>query len=120
VALLFLIAVLVLYRWLAGRRLGPAVTPLRLQYRPAAEYVVSLAGLLRRGRRREDALAIYQGSLQRLVRRRYGSLETANIDRNTGIDIETLLIPAARLSDAGLVTRAAAIVAEEEKLEQER
>jgi hypothetical protein len=116
VALLFLVAVLLLYRWLAGRRLGPAVVPLRLQFRPATEYVVSLAGLLRRGRQRQDVLAIYQASLRRIVRRRYGEIESAGIDRSRQDTVRALLQEPATLSESELVRLAQAIVREEERL----
>jgi hypothetical protein len=116
VALLFLIAVLVLYRWLAGWRLGPAVTPLRLQYRPAAEYVVSLAGLLRRGRSRAEVLGIYQESLRRLLRRRYGEIEGAPFGPTRLGELEALLRPGGSPSENELVRRAAAIVEVEEEV----
>jgi|SRR5947209_12139508 len=120
VALSFLIAVLVLFRWLGGWRLGPAVTPMRFQFRPATEYIVSLAGLLRRGRRRQDVLAMYQSSLRRLIRRRYGDLGDARIDRAHRETLTSLLQPPPPLSESDLVRRAAAIVQEEERIRGER
>lgn len=97
--LLFLLATLLLYRWLAGRRLGPAVVPLKAGYRSLSEYVTSLAGLLRRARRREDVLMDYQTSLRRALG-----------DRAEEGEAQTLLAPARSLSEGDLVRLAAAIV----------
>jgi hypothetical protein len=113
-AILFAITLAVLYRWLAGWRLGPPIVPLGDRYRTAAEYVVSLAGLLQRGRSRREVLAIYQRGLQRSIRRRFGSLDDTPPGIIEARDLQRLLGPRDRLSEEELVRTAGAIVREEE------
>lgn len=118
VVLGFGIAVVLLYLWLSGWRLGPPIRPLNTQYRAATEYVVSLAGLLRRGRTRSDILALYQQSLRRALGRRYGTED--NLNAETRQATENLLRPRSDLSETELVRLAAAIVAREQEVGQLR
>jgi len=115
-ALLFLVAVAILYRWLSGLRLGPALPPQESMPRVAAEYVTSLAGLLRQARRRGDVLRMYQQGLERIVVERFGSIE------NTGRrdELDRLLTPATNLSEQDLIDHTAAIVECEDLLRRER
>ena len=112
--LLFLAAVLILYRWLSGWRLGPAIIPLSDQHRPLTEYVTSVGGLLQRARKRDDVLRTYQVELQRLVTRRYGADER-NIDPDRRERLERLLQPFDHLTDEELIRRATGIAQFEEE-----
>lgn len=110
VAVLFGIVVVLLYRGLAGRRLGPAIEPPATTFRPAVEYALSMAGLLRRGQKRTQALLPYQRSLRRLLEQRGIQVVPAHI--------EALLETNDNLSERDLIARAAAIVGYEEELER--
>jgi hypothetical protein len=108
VVVLFGILVALLYRGLAGRRLGPPIEPPATSFRPGVEYALSMAGLLRRGQNRAQALLPYQRSLQRRLRER-------------GIDVlpaemETILQTDENLTERELISRAVAIVEYEEEL----
>lgn len=72
-AVLYTLLVVVLYIVLTGRRFGRPI-PLRADVtrRSSAEYVQSLAMLLRRGGKREYALRHYHGALKRRLARPYG------------------------------------------------
>lgn len=110
VAVLFGIVVALLYRGLAGRRLGPAIEPPATTFRPAVEYALSIAGLLRRGRKRTQALLPYQRSLRRLLEQRGIQVVPAHM--------EALLETRDNVTERELIARAAAIVGYEEELER--
>ncbi len=116
VAALFLLAVAVLYRWLGSWRLGPPMEVLGSRNRPAAEYVIALAGLLRRARSRERVLASYQLHLLRVVNDTYGSVESEQIDEETRRRVTALLISPRRLSERVLVEQARSILEAEEEV----
>jgi Domain of unknown function (DUF4350) len=105
VAVMFLIAVVALYRWLGGWRLGPAEVGLSEGRRSSTEYVVSMAALLRRGRSRREVLDVYERSLARSLRRRPESPEPTAPIAAPG-----------RLTESELIGRAAAIVEEESRM----
>lgn len=109
IVILFGICMLLLYRGLSGRRLGPPIQPHAAAFRPAVEYVLSMAGLLRRGRKRAEALLPYQQALQGRVLQRYGSLDAHPEARE-------LLTPATDITEHELLRKAAAIVDHEEEL----
>ena len=72
-AIVYALGVVVLYIVLTGRRFGRPV-PLRADVarRSSAEYIQSLAGLLRRGGKREYVLRHYHNALKRRLARPYG------------------------------------------------
>ena len=107
---LVLVVILVLYRWMSGIRLGPAVVPLADNHRPLTEYVVSLGGLLRRGRKRKDVLETYQRQLSRELVDRFGVESPDALPRDVRDPVEPLLQTPQRLDDAELVRRAEEIV----------
>jgi len=78
-AVLYALAVVVLYIVLTGRRFGRPV-PLRadIARRSSAEYVQSLAMLLRRGGKREYVLQHYHSALKRKLARPFGFLPPAD------------------------------------------
>ena len=63
---------------------------------------------------------MYQSSLERLVRRRYGDLDQAAIARARADELNALLRPVSTLTEADLVRRAEEIVEEERKIREER
>lgn len=102
-AVLYTLVVVVLYIVLTGRRFGRPV-PLRADVarRSSAEYVQSLAGLLRRGGKRDYVAQHYHGAFKRKLARPYGFLPpdddaafVAELERHRAIDSEQ----AARLTD---------------------
>lgn len=109
-ALLFLCLVAIAYRWLSGWRFGPPTSAPQEGQRPASEYVVSLAGLLRRAGKRGDVLRVYQRQLQRSLQhgQRMEPLGVASQSRDREID--RLLVPATDLKEADLVRRVGEIV----------
>jgi hypothetical protein len=118
IAILFGLAVLVLYRWLGGWRLGPPVVPFAQGRRPAVEYVLSLASLLRRARQREAVLTIYQRELRAKLRRRFGTDGPEALPPAIAEEIRDLLQQPPQLSEEDLVRRAEAIVRFEEELKE--
>jgi len=60
IAGLFALATILAYRFVTGWRLGPPVRTLNEGGRPAPEYVVAMAGLLQKGRKRQEVLAMYR------------------------------------------------------------
>jgi hypothetical protein len=118
IAILFGLAVVMLFRWLGGWRLGPALVPFSEHRRPAVEYVLSLATLLRRAQRRADVLAVYQRELQEALRRRFGTDASEELPRDVRERVEPLLRPAADMSEEALISWAEAIVREEEALRE--
>lgn len=120
VALLFALAVLLLYRGLSGIRLGPPVVPFAARHRPTTEYVISLAGLLRRAHKRAEILRRYQQSLRRIVVERLGGDDVSSLDPQQGARVERLLAPPAAMSEDDLLRRAADIVECEEELRRTR
>jgi len=116
IALLFALAVFILYRWLTGFRLGPALPSPEQQPRLSSEYVHSLAALLREAGRRGDVLRVYQRELERVVIERYGGVES--VPRR--VEVEQLLAPVDRLSEADLVRSVTAIVECEEIVRKQR
>jgi hypothetical protein len=116
VALWFLLLTVLLFRWLGGWRLGPPTIPFQERRRPAVEYVISLADLLRRARKRGDVLAIYQRGLRRAVRRRLGTDETNLLAPAVRRQVEELLERPAELSEDELLQRVAQILESEEEV----
>lgn len=114
VALLFVFALALLYRGLAGRRLGPPVIPLSDRRRAASEYVQSVATLLGRVRGRAEVLQRYQERLERILER-HGAMTTEQ--RET---VDFLLRPVQNPSEAELVSRVTAIVRLEDEIERAR
>lgn len=110
IAILFGLAVLVLFRWLGGWRLGPPVIPFSERRRPAVEYVLSLAALLRRAHRREDVLAIYQRELRNHLRRRFGTDDPAALPADVAERVQPLLETRRELTEEELIREADAIV----------
>lgn len=110
VALLLAAAVIVLYRFLSGWRLGPALPSPEAAPRPAVEYVISLAGVMQRARARQEVLRLYQRRLGAVVRRR--SVPDAVL--------KPLLTEPPHLTENDLVWRAEAMVALEEELRRNR
>lgn len=100
IAALFGVAVALAYRWLGGWRLGPATPTVDESARPASDYVVALAGLLRKGRKRAVVLNLYQEHLKHLLRSRSVHLEP---------DPRLFETPG-RLSDDELIARCTEIV----------
>lgn len=79
VAILFGIAALLVFRWLTGWRLGPPIPEPRFNTRPATDYVVALAGLLRKARRRSDVLRMYVDQLESTNRSTFSQAQTPEI-----------------------------------------
>ena len=116
VAVLLALTLVLLYRWLSGMRLGPAVVPLRADWRPASEYVVSMAGLMRRAGKRGDILVQYQHMLRRTVQRRpIDDTVTPAIRAERDAEVDRLLQPPPSLSEQQLIERAARIIECEEQ-----
>ena len=120
IALLFAVAMLVLYRGLSGLRLGPPIIPMSERHRPATEYVVSMAGLLRRAHKRGEVLARYQEELRRAVKHRYGVDDPALLEPAERERIEELLASPAHLSEEQLLRRVGDIVEYEEEMGRRR
>jgi len=116
VAVLLVLTLVLLYRWLSGMRLGPAVVPLRADWRPASEYVVSMAGLMRRAGKRGDILVQYQQMLRRTVQRRsVDDTVKPAIRAERDAEVDRLLQPPPSLSEQQLIERAARIIECEEQ-----
>jgi hypothetical protein len=120
IALLFALAVLVLYRWLSGWRLGPPVVRLQDRHRLASEYVVSVAGLLQRAHQRADVLQIYQQGLRRSLAERFGASDIRQVEAAGGAELAPLLEPPHSLSEEQLRQRVADIVECDERLRRVR
>lgn len=118
IATLFGLGVLMLFRWLGGWRLGPPLIPFSERRRPAVEYVLSLAVLLRRAQRRADVLAIYQRELRDRLRRRFGTDAPEELPRDLAETVRPLLQPRSDLSEEDLIRQAEAIVRCEEALKE--
>jgi hypothetical protein len=118
IAVLFGLGILMLFRWLGGWRLGPPVVPFSERRRPAVEYVLSLAVLLRRAHRRAEVLAIYQRELRDRLRRRFGTDAPEALPRDVAETIRPLLQSPADLSEEALIRHAEAIVRCEEALNE--
>jgi hypothetical protein len=116
IAILFAVLLAVLFRWLGGRRLGPPLIPFSERRRPAAEYVKSMAGLLRRTGRRSEVLQIYQHELRQRLRRRWGTEDAGALPPGVRAEVQTLLAPRGDLSEDALVRSAAEILECEEEL----
>jgi hypothetical protein len=116
VALWFLLGTAVLFRWLSGWRLGPPIVPFQERRRPAVEYVISLADLLRRARKRTDVLAIYQRGLRRAVSKRFGTDEPSVLPPDVREQVEQLLEPAQSLTERELLLRVDRILESEEEV----
>jgi hypothetical protein len=109
VALLLLLAIVVLYRGTSGRRLGPAANAPHTHFRPAVQYVLSMASLLRQAGKSADVWDMYARAISRDVQRRHGGPEgLAGMERE---HVERLLTPISHLSEDELVERARAAVA---------
>lgn len=118
IAVLFGLAILMMFRWLGGWRLGPPIIPFSERRRPAVEYVLSLAALLRRAHRRADVLAIYQRELRERLRRRFGTDLPEDLPRDLAGTVRPLLQPRTDLSEVDLIRQAEAIVRCEEALKE--
>ena len=116
VAVLLALTLALLYRWLSGVRLGPAAVPLRADWRPASEYVVSMAGLMRRAGKRDDILGQYQQVLRRTMQgRSVDDTVTPAIRAERDAEVDRLLEPVSSLSEQQLIERAARIIECEEQ-----
>jgi hypothetical protein len=104
IAALFATATFLAFRLTSGWRLGPPLKTVDESYRPATEFVLAMAGLLRHGRKREEALRVFQDHLRRSPSTRYPSR-----DRTT----TNLLDTPAPTNDRELILRVQEIVAEE-------
>ncbi len=120
VAVVFGVLVLLVFRWLSGFRLGPPLIPPDDRQRPAAEYVVSIAGLLRRAHKRVEVLDRYQQSLRRALRTRYGTEDPTALDAMERDRLQRLLAPAPHVTEDELLRRSAEIVEYEEELRMTR
>lgn len=120
VAFLFVLFVLLLYRWLSGWRLGPPLPSPTTRLRPASEYVVSLANLLQRARRRRDVLTIYRRGLRRAIADRYGTEDLSHLQSAQRAEVERLLTSGDRPSEDALIQQIAAIVECEENVRARR
>jgi len=116
VAVLFAVAMLFIFRWLSGLRLGPPVVVSQQGHRPAAEYVVSMAGLLRRAHKRTEILHQYQQSLRRALAKRYGTDAAVWQEAQDRERVNRLLAPMQRVSEQDLLRRSAEIVECEDEL----
>lgn len=115
-SLLLCLALVLLYRWLAGWRLGPPRIPFSERRRPAVEYVVSLADLLRRGRKRSDVLRVYQRGLRRVVIKRVGGDDVSLIPKQLREQVEPLLEDPGALTEDELLQRVRRILECEEEV----
>jgi hypothetical protein len=120
VAVLFAILLLVLYRWLAGWRLGPPIVPLSDRHRPLTEYVISVGGLLRRGKERRGVLHMYQETLERELRARFGPDYRDALNADIMDRVDRLLAVPEHLSEDELLRCAAEIVQCEDDLKRVR
>lgn len=117
-AFLFALAILLLYLWSSGRRLGPPLPAPEEEPRVTAEYVTSLASLLQEAQRRGDILRIYQADLRRAIIERYGDMNAVESERRA--EAERLMAPADELSEGDLRERVAAIVEYEDEIRRAR
>ncbi len=69
IATLFALATVLFYRFLSGWRLGPPIRDAMNSSRPATEYVIAIAGLLQRGRKRQEVVKMYQEQARRRLER---------------------------------------------------
>jgi hypothetical protein len=120
VAVIFTVVLLALYRWLSGWRLGPPLIPLSDRYRPLSEYVVSMGGLLQRGKERKGVLRMYQATLERELKNRLGPEYRIALDAGTRRRVDELLAVPEQLSEEELMRRAAEIVQCEDDLARVR
>jgi hypothetical protein len=120
VALLFCLGVLVLFRWLGGWRLGPAIVPLHERHRPLTEYVESLGGLFRRAHKRTEIFRTYQRGLQRTINERFGATALGELPLELRAEVKRLLAPSVQLSEEELLRRAGQIIDCEEQLRRTR
>ena len=120
IALLFAVAVLVLYRWSSGLYLGPPINAIDDRRRPATEYVISMAGLLRRAHRRAEILAQYQHSLRRALHDRFGTADITELEPEERAKLDRLLDSPDTLSEEALVRLAGEIVQYEENVRRTR
>ncbi len=104
IAALFATATFLAFRLTSGWRLGPPLKTVDESYRPATEFVLAMAGLLRQGRKREEALRVFQDHLRRSLSTRYPSR-----DRTT----TNLLDTPAPTNDREFILRVQEIVAAE-------
>jgi hypothetical protein len=118
IAVIFGLAVLVLFRWLGGWRLGPPLVPFSERRRPAVEYVLSLAVLLRQAHQRSDVLTIYQRELRDRLRSRFGTDQPDELPGDLADTVRPLLQPHADLTEEALIREAEAIVRCEEALKE--
>ena len=101
IAALFATAILLAYRLTSGWRLGPPVKNTDEGYRPATDFVLAMAGLLRQGRKRQEALQVFQEQL----RRRSDRGDDRDSER-----VDRLLTVPPHLTDQELVRRVREIV----------
>jgi len=122
IAVLFALAAVALYRWLSGWRLGPPVqeldeTAARFGGRPATDYVIAMAGLLRKARRHSDVLRLYQDRLKRAADGvSYRGSRMGGAPNELAISPQLLVSGPEHLSEADLMTRCREIVEKERDL----
>lgn len=104
IGLTFLLAIVILYRFLTGIRLGPPILLPHERPRSTAEYVYSMAGLLRRAGARQGALEVYRRRLRRRIEQRYGGVEALDLD--TRLLADRVLDAAPPQTDDDLMARA--------------
>ena len=100
IAILFGLSVVLIYRWLGGWRLGPPIPEPEFNIRPAVDYVIAIASLLRKARRQTEVLRLYQDRLRRLSETGYTRVEVP----------EQMLEQLGKVDDVELVARSHAIV----------
>lgn len=118
IAVIFGLAVVVLFRFLGGWRLGPPIVPFSERRRPMVEYVLSLAVLLRQAQQRADVLAVYQRELRDRLRHRFGTDLPDELPRDLAQTVRPLLERHSSLSEDALIEQAEAIVRCEEALKE--
>lgn len=120
VALTFAALVFLLYRWLTGLRLGPPVRPLPEDHRPATEYVLSMAGVLKSTRKRAEIASRYNAWLRRSLRARHVEDEPWRAGGALTARAASLVDPVKVESDAALLAYVREVVEVEERLEETR
>jgi hypothetical protein len=120
VVAIFVFLMLLVYRGLTGIRLGPPVRTVSDDYRPASEYVRSLAATLRHAGKHRDILARYSRWLERLMRERHLDSIPTDAAQKLVAEGNQLTVASDRLSDAELLEHVRRIVQFEEHLERTR
>ena len=108
--------VLLGYTVLRGKRLGRPVTAGKTRYRSSGEYVRSLAGMLRAGRKREYLRAHYEASLRRSLQRAALLPPGAGLEELRRAAEERTGAPAGKVVEAIEALRGGARLSEKEML----